>query len=323
MKTKKVKQSLIVVALGLISLTSSVAQDIMITKKNNKKVKVKIIEIGAKEIKYKFYDSQDGPTITVNKNELICVKINGNEENTLYFNDDPMLATNKVILDKTQAIKFHFFSPLSGYAAIDYEWMQKPGFNWEVGGGIIGAGHQEDYKARGVFLRGGPKFLLGQKEDIVVDDINYKYAHPLKGRYIKIEAFVNAFTETREYQNWNSSFLGNNNKENITINYQSIGMNLIYGRQYIVGNALTINWYAGIGYSGENRNIKKYPTNYDAESINYNPRKFNYNRFDGKSPLTFTSGLAVGYIFKYKSSNSSMFRKKNIDPSRISMNNNK
>jgi hypothetical protein len=49
------------------------SQDIII-KKSGEEVKVKILEIGVSEIKYKRFDFQDGPVYSINKGEVVLVR---------------------------------------------------------------------------------------------------------------------------------------------------------------------------------------------------------------------------------------------------------
>src|SRR5688572_13090117 len=49
------------------------SQDIII-KKSGEEVKVKILEIGVSEIKYKRFDLQDGPVYSISKGEVVLVR---------------------------------------------------------------------------------------------------------------------------------------------------------------------------------------------------------------------------------------------------------
>ncbi len=65
----------------------------MITMKNGDELKVKVIEINDKEIKYKRCDNLDGPLITVNKSDVFMIKYaNGTKE---VFKDTPSTKPNQ------------------------------------------------------------------------------------------------------------------------------------------------------------------------------------------------------------------------------------
>ncbi len=295
------------------------AQDIII-KKNSEQLKVKIVEIGTKEIKFKLFDAPDGPIISMNKSEIKTIKINGKNDVVLNMDDNPMSVSNSAIIDKTSAVKFNFFSPLSRHLEFGYEWMQKPGFNWDIGLGIIGPGVSlkeifYDSKPKGAYLRGGPKFLIGNSSDFEVEGA--RFAHPLKGRYIKVEAILNAFSETQLIDTtsyWVSSgsrYLTTKNK------YQSLCLNIQYGRQYIVGNTLTIGYFLGIGYAFESKSSSLVTANY---YDNYTIERYSHTYFGKDFPLAFTSGFTIGYIFRTPEwLNRNPYAQKNKMPTRNSM----
>ncbi len=63
----------------LIISTNSFAQD-LIVKKNGDEVKAKIIEVGAKEVKYKNFTNQEGPNYVMDKSEILFVKYKNGEK---------------------------------------------------------------------------------------------------------------------------------------------------------------------------------------------------------------------------------------------------
>ena len=69
------KKSIISLLIFSVSLFNSYSQD-SIFFKNENDVKAKILEINKKDIKYKLYDNQDGPTYTINKKDIYLVKYN-------------------------------------------------------------------------------------------------------------------------------------------------------------------------------------------------------------------------------------------------------
>ena len=290
------------------------AQD-LIVKKNNETIKAKILEVGTTEIRYKLFDSPDGPTLVINKREIKTLKIhaeNGKNDKVMNITDDPMSAGNASIVDKTSSFKFHFFSPLNHHLAFSYEWMVKPGFNWEAGIGIVGpgvgllsnAGSIYNTHPQGFFLRTGPKFLLGSSSDIEIEGA--RYAHPLKGRYFKVEAIL--YTLSKSYQ-IDYYYNGNGTYAPIDVHRSYLGaaLNLIYGRQVIFGNSITVGWYAGLGYGMENKTTtSSYPagTNpvYVEEALAIDNlidnKRYSHGYFGSKFPITYTIGFNIGYIFK-------------------------
>lgn len=277
------------------------SQDLII-KKDNEVIKAKILEVGTTEIKYKLFDSPDGPTFTINKREVKSMKIhseNGKSDKAMNVTDDPMSIGNAAIVDKTSSLKFNFFSPLNHHLGFSYEWMIKPGFNWETGLGIVGVGtglNVIDYHPRGAFIRTGCKFLLGNSSDIEIEGA--RYAHPLKGKYFKIEAIVYSLATDYTNDGLVGIFINNSNSTNVPINvhsnYTGMALDLIYGRQFIFGNSITVGWYAGIGYFFENK-TSDLPTGYTDEDT---PNRYAFLAGSKNFPLAWTAGFNVGYIFK-------------------------
>lgn len=286
----------------LIFVNNNFAQDIII-KKDNEQIKAKIIEIGTTEIKFKYFDAPDGPTVVISKKEIKSLKIEGKADKLISvneFKDDPMSVSNSAIIDKTSSIKFNFFSPLSHHLAFSYEWMIRPGFNWEAGLGIVGPGVGAtdgylNYHPKGVFVRTGPKFLLGNSSDIEIEGA--RYAHPLKGRYFKIETIIYSLsTDNSAYQ---SNFNGSNTTSTTSVhnNYLGIALDIQYGRQFIFGNFITVGWYMGVGYGMEDK-----ATSFSGTPIpnyfDWDPRRYSHTFFGEDFPMAFTGGFNIGYIFR-------------------------
>lgn len=306
----------------VIDVKKTGADEDIIVKKDGSTLKVKIVEMGSEEVKYKIYTNPDGPTLSVKKKEVQTVKIEG--QVVYEYKEDPYSISNNAILDKNSNLKFHFFSPLYRHLAFTYEWMIKPGFNWETGIGIIGPGIKPKYNGyardpQGFFLRAGSKFLLGSSLDIEVD--GGRYAHPLKGRYFKSELILSAMsvTTTRD-----TGYYGNGwgvGQHSYTEKYQALAVNLVYGRQYIFGNTITASYYIGMGYAFESKTTVGTKPNsnwYD----DWDPRRYSYIYMGKNFPLTFTAGFTIGYIFRtpeWLGGSKAAPKKSNRPPSRHSM----
>lgn len=280
----------------VIDVKTGLTED-LITKKDGTVIKAKVLEMGSDEVKYKLYNNPDGPVLSLKKSkEVKSVVIDG--QSVYEYKDDPMTISNNAIMSRTSVAKFHFFSPLNHHIAFDYEWMNRPGFNWETGIGIIGPGvsSTDKKKPRGVFLRGGPKFLLGNSSDIEVE--GGRLAHPLKGKYIKVEMILNAFSTTNYIDTTSYSYNPNPVPGGLLAykkQYQSLTLDLQYGRQYIFGNAMTLSWYIGVGYSFESK-TSTLPSKYSNYFYDFDLRRYSHSFFGQNFPLAFTSGITIGYI---------------------------
>lgn len=74
------KKFLLLALFAIASTLMSVAQDVIITK-DGQEIKAKVSEVLTTQIKYKKYESPDGPLYTVNKEDLLLIRYeNGNVE---------------------------------------------------------------------------------------------------------------------------------------------------------------------------------------------------------------------------------------------------
>ena len=281
----------------VIDVKKTGADEDIIVKKDGSSIKVKVVEMGTADVKYKIYNNPDGPTLSVKKSEVQTVKIEG--QVVYEYKEDPRSTSNNAILDKNCSIKFNFFSPLYRHVAFSFEWMQKPGFNWETGLGIVGPGvkpvNQNPVRTpKGIFLRFGPKFLLGNSSDVEVE--GERYAHPLKGRYFKPEIIFSTLSVMTAEDTGSYGWYGVGTNY-YTKKYQSFALHLIYGRQFIFGNTITVGYYFGVGYGFESKStIGKQYNSWTGND--WDPRRYSYIYMGESFPLTFTAGFTVGYILR-------------------------
>jgi hypothetical protein len=269
----------------------------LIIKKDGTKIKAIVVELNASEVKYKLSSNPTSPILSLNKNkEVQSISIDG--QTAYEYKPDPYSISNQSIMDKTHVVKFYFLSPLYNNLAVGYEWVNKPGFNWDAGVGIIGMGASKNLtqQPKGMFLRFGPKFLLGSTSDLEIE--NARYAHPLRGKYIKIEAILNSFSST-SYMDTSSYF--NNvfslGKLYYANKYQSVTINLQFGKQIILGKTLTFAWYAGIGYSFESSSTTL-PSKYRYQLNAVDIKRYSHAYYGERFPLATTLGITLGYLFK-------------------------
>ena len=274
----------------------------IIIKKDNEQLKVKVLEIGSTTVKYRYFDSPNGPVIVMEKRDIKTIKIKGKMDKSydvINNEPDPMSTGNAAILDKTSAFKFNFFSPLAHHLAFSYEWMIRPGFNWETGLGIVGPGvglsnSLVNLHPKGAFLRTGAKFLLGNSSDVEV--AGERYAHPLKGRYFKIEAILFDISKDYDISSYNYSIYNYYpTTAQVHDNYVGITLDIVYGRQFIVGNSITLGWYVGVGYGFESKT-----TSLSSTVSNYysDPTRYSHLYMGDTFPMILTGGFNIGYIFK-------------------------
>jgi hypothetical protein len=263
----------------------------------------KVIEIGELEVKYKMFIYHDGPTMSVFRNKITKIKFQNGTE--MKFTDDELdVNIEKDILDKKIVYKFHPFGLVNGHLQLGYERVIHTGFNIDSKVGYIFSSNinfnDNKNNQRGFFLKPGVKFLLGS--DIVVNGM--KYAHPLKGKYIKVEMFfthihyneANLYREQTITNSYGYSYV-TNVYEVKPVNLNAIGGNIIYGRQYTLGNVMTLDYYVGIGVGRKSLKAKDVSAGYkiDERSGQYN--MIHTNALTNNN-MTFTWGLSLGIISK-------------------------
>ncbi len=268
---------LLIVCLFFSLLANS--QDIIRTKKDT--ILSKVVEIGIEEIKYRNFNNLDGPIFVLPKTDVIEITYENGTKTLLKPDSYDVTTAATSMRNKTHAVKYEFLSPLGGDLVFGYETMLKVGTNLEFKIGLIGVGFGENAEnASGVFFKGGVKFLT--RPSYVQRGI--KYSHGLAGFYIKPEVIFNTYKKKEV----NSGVT----KANIT-NY---ALDIVFGKQYILGNSVTMDFYFGIGYG-----IRS--TSYDTNSINNsdfeNEGSYEYSHiFGGKdSPLVTTGGFTIGVLF--------------------------
>lgn len=268
----------------MISSLASYSQDIIRTKSDT--IRAKVVEIGIDEIKYKDYNNLEGPVIVIAKNHVYEITY----ENGIKFlvSPDPYDASPAVnVRKKTHAIKFEFFSPLTNKIAFAYETMLKVGTNLEFKAGVIGPGTgQNSQNASGLFIKAGVKFLTSPT--YVRNGV--KYAHGLKGFYIKPELIYNTYTKD-EYINY---YIYPYTLQTQKVRYTNGAVNIVFGMQHILGNIVTLDYYLGTGYGYHTSNINLQNVYEDIDQAGY---AYTHLYLGNNFPLIISGGMTIGVLF--------------------------
>lgn len=170
-------------------------------------------------------------------------------------------------LSKKSIIKIEFFSPLSGNTTIGYERYIKNFTSVEAKVGFIGLGKRvDDYRNTGVFLKVGPKFKL--KPEYATEGTFG--THLLRGSYIRPEIGISIF-DHQEYD-----------QRSKTVTSAAILIN--YGKQYILGKIMSLDWHIGLGYGFSNDGDQGY--------------FFGYSAGDNDFPMAISAGFTLGVLLR-------------------------
>jgi hypothetical protein len=262
------------------------AQDIVRTKKDT--IRAKVVEIGIEEIKYKDFNNLEGPVFVLPKTDVIEITYENGTKTLLKPDEYDVTEAATAMRKKTRAVKYEFLSPLGGDLVFGYETLVKVGMNLEFKVGLIGVGFGENAKnASGASFKAGVKFLT--RPNYVQRGV--KYAHGLAGFYIKPEVIFNSYKKDEEYYNYNVYPYTYGVTEVSVTNY---ALNIVLGKQYILGNSFSLDIYGGIGYgirsSNEDTNLIY---NYDNEAS----YEYSHTYGGSESPIVFSGGFALGVLF--------------------------
>ena len=264
----------------LACATLGFSQD-FIHKKDKSIIECKVIEIGLNEIKYTEPRSS-GPIISIAVDMVSRVVLESGRE--IKFND-PLTDPNSYTDDKKRALKVHFLSPLLEHLAFSYEKSLQPGKSIESTVGIIGLGFDTnpDHRSSGLFVSSGIKFL--RTPDFYTQ--RYKYAHILKGAYVKPELVLSVYNDKATnyyyYPNYTTS------TEEQTIVAGAFLVNL--GKQIIYANSFLIDYSVGIGYGVNSQDRPRYDDYY-----NYRSNHFGFVGGGADFPVAITAKLKIGLL---------------------------
>lgn len=251
------------------------AQDLII-RTNNDTMKVKVLEVGADKIKFRRWGVKTGPPLEIYKNYVKEVIFeNGTRVTVLY--DLRAVSPDLTIKEKTHGLKIDLIAPILNHITLGYEQMIKPGMNAEIKASYIGLQVSTALKpTQGYFVKGGVKFVW------LMEEISKGMRHypPLAGSYFKPELI---------YSNYNTK------SESGDIHFENYGFNVLFGRQYIIDNFLTLDYYGGIGFALQYSSYEPV-TPKDEEDVDFN-YAYSHLYFGKNLPLILSGGLTIGFIY--------------------------
>jgi hypothetical protein len=244
----------------------ALSQD-LIVRTSNDTLKVLIVDMTKKKIKFIFNDSPDADIYEVNKSNVKQIIFENGSKLTIV--SSPYELSNDMILqEKNQGIKIDIFSPLLNHFVLGYEREIHSGLNVEIKGGLIATNLNSGIShAEGFILKGGVKFLSPEKTLIH----GVECLQPLAGSYFKPEFIFGQFTKNIDHKNYN---------------YTNYAVNILFGRQHIYHNWLMIDYFAGMGYGIQNSSKET--------DFTY---AYSHLFFGKKFPLIVSGGILIGVVF--------------------------
>ena len=260
----------------LISCYQLNAQD-RIIKVNNDTINCMVKEISTDEVKYIVPETSNTILFAIDKNEISKIILENGKE--LSFSHS--LYGIKTYQDQRKhALKLNFLAPLTGNTTISYERLIRPSRSWEASLGIIGLGiDSNDENPRGAFGKFGMKFI--KNPDFYLKGM--RYAHVLKGTYVKPEVTFSVYSFEKEYDYWwyNSYSSSDDRKTN-----WAVAFNIVVGKQYVFNDIFLLDMYLGAGYG--------YSRHDDYDDVYH----YGFLGANSDTPLTLTAGFKIGLLLK-------------------------
>lgn len=286
-------KKIILFLLIILFTTQLFAQD-KIYKLKGTVINAKVIEIGTDEIKYKLFDSPDGPVYVVDKSSLNRIEFaDGRVEKYKLSYKDPQNYEGQL----SKAVKINFLAPLLGYSQFSFEKSISPLKSYELGLGIIGAG--KNYQIDNYYINGqyqpykrsafGGFVEAGYKFNKLPNFFNkgVRMTHIMQGSYVKPTAILGFYTDNAvNYKTGNPVLEKRNNVFGAII--------LNFGHQWVFGDKFLIDIYYGLGYAFDN--VKNdYNNGYYSTDI-YN--HFVIQKTGPGANLGLSGGLKAGLLIK-------------------------
>jgi hypothetical protein len=270
------KKLALFIAAGLAFSATATAQDKIYRINPVEQIEGRVLEVGEQSVRYTRADTRSDVIFNVPVQYLQKIVFEDGKE--LIYND-----VVDVSNDRRDAVKLSFLSPLLDAPTLFYEHAIKPGQSVEFGVGVIGAGLSEIYdRANGVILKAGYKFMSRPE----YYQSQFRYAHLLKGSYIKPELTFVHYSCSDEHFEWPGGN-GNgpyeaNHKQVTLLNFGIVG-----GKQWVFQDRFLLDLFGGIGIGlGDSR----------GSAWHYNF----VGSGDGNATFTLTAGLKIGVLLGKK-----------------------
>ena len=268
-------------ASGLYALsTTNVNPPDTIFKVNAEKIVCNVKEIGTTEIKYTSPEFSSELLFTVENRQVYKIVFADGKVKLI----DHQQALNETIgknsedlylKQRKNALKIDFIGLAVNTTSLTYERCLKPGNSIEFSLGAVGLGIADmKENASGILFRGGYKLI--RNPDYFLRDM--RYAHLLKGRYVKFEFDVASYRVKAD------RVIFDFNSTTDTYNLTKWALLVVLGNQWVFSDSFLVDFYSGIGIGNNNRNDldSSYP--------------YGFLTLGSGSRLAFSLGLRIGFL---------------------------
>lgn len=247
-------------------LTAQETASDKLVKRDGTIISCTIKEIGDEEIKYSEAGLRDDILVGIDRSKVDKIIFADGRE---YKIDNTMSVYEDLSTQKKNVIKGNLFLPISGAMEFGYERSLKPGRSIEGEIGIIyGDNNYDEIDGSGVFFKFGYKLI--RTPDYYMKGM--KYAHILKGSYIKPEIAFSTFS-----YDYPQDYIYDQS-DSVT----SFAGLINFGKQVVYSNLFAVDYYIGAGYAtGTSDSIDGYYAYLTT----------------GDSSFVLTGGIRIGFLF--------------------------
>jgi hypothetical protein len=299
------KKAIIFGVFILLGAFNLMAQDQLFLRGKEEAIKVKVIEVGTTEIKYKTWPVVESMPLMVENKDRIR-KIILENGTVMKFAEDEFSNAANYATQRKIAVKLDPFIIPRGVISIAGEYSIKPGMSAEVGLGYIGIGNYDNSefwefdKANGFFLRAGVKFINQPSYYMK----GMRYAHILKGGYIRPELVYLSNTNTSTIVTYGNFPPYNRADVNAELKFIGGGFFLNFGKQWVFSDVFLVDFFVGPGIAMKKA---KYFVNGVEQPVDfYDPTETGMFAFTtitaqpGKVAFSAQAGLKVGVLIGAK-----------------------
>lgn len=274
----------IITTLAMILIVSvSQAQDVIV-KKSGDKVLCKVAEIGSTEIKYHKWENLEGPVYSIKTMEVTKITFENGTEEVFKANEFSVIPTEG--RNYKRAVTTHPMSILAGHLNFGYQQAISRNTSFVGELGIIGPRLGDGFSNRdskGGYLKAG--YRLKRTPEVVSADM--EWGHNMGGMYVQPTLALAVYKETMTKYNYDY-YTGQSTTTTSKDKVVSGALLINLGRQMIVGDIMTFDISAGLGFGVAN------------QSESYGRRSFNYSHgvASPSIPLAYDFSFSMGFLIK-------------------------
>lgn len=266
----------LMVLLSLVLINPILKSQDKLILRDGKTIECKVAEIGSDEIKYTVADYDSNVIIGIKKSKVDKIVFANGKEMVIDHLEaaKESMETNSGELfhiQKRNALKMEFLSPLNSVVAISFERCIKPGSSWEATLGVVGIGFENPDDALGFAMKG--RYKLIKSPDFYLEGM--RYAHILKGKYLAPELLFATYKGTSS--GWDGT------EDYTRVKFAAL---INIGNQWVFNDAFLLDLYLGLGYGYSNNEefASTYPYVFSVAGEDF--------------PLAFSWGFRIGLLIK-------------------------